>query len=77
MSNEIITIYTRPGCGPCEATKRELERQGITFREIALETISDEQRQAFLDAGFAQAPVVIAPSGDAWSGFRRDKIRNQ
>lgn len=77
MNSEIVTIYTRPDCGPCLATKRALAKAGIAFVEVPLEDASDEQREAFQAAGFMQAPVVLTPDGDAWAGFRPERIRQQ
>lgn len=74
MHSEVLTIYTRPGCGPCTATKRALEKAGIPFREIEVESVTPEQLDSFRAEGLTQAPVVIAPDGRAWSGFRPDEI---
>lgn len=30
-----VTIYTKPGCGPCAATKRAMESRGIAHEAIA------------------------------------------
>jgi glutaredoxin-like protein NrdH len=77
MHSEILTIYTRPNCGPCFATKRALAKAGIAFVEVPLEEVTDAQRAAFQAAGFVQAPVVLTPGGDAWAGFRPDRIEQQ
>ncbi|MGO2605926.1 MAG: glutaredoxin domain-containing protein [Brachybacterium tyrofermentans] len=77
MNSEIVTIYTRPDCGPCFATKQALAKAGIAFVEVPLEDVSEEQRAAFLASGFMQAPVVLTPGGDAWAGFRPDRIKQQ
>ena len=42
MTSEIVTIYTRPNCGPCLATKRALAKAGIAFVEVSLEDATDE-----------------------------------
>ena len=31
-----ITLYTKPACVQCNATKRALKKQGLTFNEIDL-----------------------------------------
>ena len=68
-----ITVYTKPNCPQCEATKRQLTRQGLDFNVIDL-----TQDPAALDtlraAGFMQAPVVMTDD-DSWAGYRPDKIR--
>lgn len=77
MNSEIVTIYTRPDCGPCTATKRALAKAGLAFVEVSLEDVTDDQRAAFQAAGFMEAPVVLTPGGDAWAGFRPDRIKQQ
>lgn len=68
-----ITVYSKPRCVQCDATKRALRKQGLDFAEVdmsqdlsALEMVKE--------MGFQQAPVVVA-GDDAWSGFRPDKIK--
>ena len=69
-----ITVYAKPYCPQCDATKRHLERQGIEYS--AIDITQDEQAlDQLLQAGFAQAPVVVTEQ-DAWSGYRPDKIRD-
>lgn len=71
-----ITMYTRPGCGPCVATKRHLEKVGLEHTTI--NTAQDSEARDYLIArGFRESPVVIATVGDqefAWSGYRADEI---
>ena len=33
-----VTIYTKNGCQQCKATKRRLDRRGIAYQEIDLDT---------------------------------------
>ncbi|MFP4098665.1 MAG: glutaredoxin-like protein NrdH [Alphaproteobacteria bacterium] len=67
-----ITLYTKPVCIQCVATKRELERRGMLFQEVDI----TQDHQAFdtvRGLGYMQVPVVMA-EGKHWSGFRPDKI---
>ena len=68
-----ITVFTKPHCPQCDATKRQLTKQGLDF-----ETVDIEQHPEILEqlraAGFMQAPVVIAPDA-SWTGYRPDLIR--
>lgn len=76
-----ITVYTKPNCPQCEATKRSLNRAGLAYNTIDITT--DEHALNLLQqAGFKQAPVVmINREGsdptllDYWSGYRPDKLR--
>ncbi|MDO5722119.1 MAG: glutaredoxin-like protein NrdH [Actinomycetaceae bacterium] len=68
-----ITVYSKPMCVQCDATKRALNKQGLDYA-----TIDISEDAAALDyvksLGYAQAPVVIA--GDQhWSGYRPDLIK--
>jgi len=68
-----LTVYTQPSCQPCKATKRWLDRRGITYQEVDV-TTSPDDAEAIRALGFKEAPVVIVSSGDPeldlmWSGF--------
>lgn len=67
-----VTVYSRPGCQPCNATVRALEKAGIDFVKLDVTEDSDaaEACQAF---GYLSVPVVVA-GDDHWSGFRPDRI---
>jgi glutaredoxin-like protein NrdH len=68
-----LTVYTQPSCQPCKATKRWLDRRGISYQEVDV-TTSPNDAEAIRALGFKEAPVVIVSSGDPeldlmWSGF--------
>jgi glutaredoxin-like protein NrdH len=69
-----VTVYTTPGCVQCDATKRALHSHGIVFAEIDLGANPDVLDQLKAD-GWQRAPIVQTGDGQAWSGFRPDKIR--
>ncbi|MBD3689804.1 glutaredoxin-like protein NrdH [Nanchangia anserum] len=68
-----ITLYSKPRCVQCDATKRAFAKQGIVFTEIDM-TVDAQALDYVKSLGFTQAPVVVA-DGDSWSGFRPDKIK--
>ena len=68
-----ITVYTKPSCVQCNATKRALAKAGMAYEEIDL-TVDADALEAVKALGYQQAPVVFA-DGDHWSGFRPDKIK--
>lgn len=70
----MITVYTKPNCVQCTATKRALSTAGVTYREVDL-TVDVDAVVRLKALGFAQAPVVVA-GPDSWSGFRPDRLRN-
>lgn len=69
-----ITVYTKPRCPQCEATKRQFNKLGIAYTAVDIASTPGvlETLQA---AGFRQAPVVVTSSGHAWAGYRPDLIR--
>ncbi|KTF04500.1 MULTISPECIES: glutaredoxin-like protein NrdH [Trueperella] len=68
-----ITVYTKPSCVQCTATKRALKKHGLEFEEVDL--LEDADALATVKAlGYQQAPVIFA-GGDHWSGYRPDKIK--
>lgn len=63
-----ITIYSKPNCYSCEATKRYLTDKGLKFEEI--DVFKDEKALAMLrDAGYSQMPVVSI-DGEFHTGFQ-------
>lgn len=82
-----ITLYSKPNCVQCMATKRFLDKAGLTYETIDVSTDAAALTR-ILDMGFMQAPVVetdepvIDSQGrgestvliSAWSGFRPDLL---
>src|SRR5699024_7671404 len=68
-----ITVYTKPDCVQCDATKRALNKSGIAYDLVDL-TEDRVALESIKALGYAQAPVVVT-SEDRWSGFRPDKLK--
>ena len=68
-----ITVYSKPQCVQCNATKRALDKQGLDYAEVDL-TQDAAAYEYVKSLGFVQAPVVVTDQ-DAWSGFRPDKVK--
>ena len=68
-----VTVFTKPYCPQCDATKRQLTKQGVIFETVNLEQ-NPETLAQLQQAGFQQAPVVITPDA-SWTGYRPDLIR--
>ncbi|MBN8883045.1 MAG: glutaredoxin-like protein NrdH [Salana multivorans] len=70
-----VTVYTKPDCVQCDATKRALHKYEIPFIEMNLSDNMDvlDRLKA---AGWMRAPIVETADGQMWSGFRPDKIRD-
>ncbi|NEG54905.1 glutaredoxin family protein [Bifidobacterium platyrrhinorum] len=68
-----VTVFTKPRCPQCDATKRQLNKLGIPFETVDL-TENPSTLEQLQQAGFQQAPVVITPD-NSWTGYRPDLIR--
>lgn len=68
-----ITVYSKPACVQCTATKKSLDRAGLDYEVVDI-SLDDEARDYVMALGYVQAPVVVA-DGDHWSGFRPDRIK--
>ena len=68
-----ITLYTKPACVQCNATKKALDRAGLDYDTVDI-SAHDEARDYVMALGYVQAPVVEA-NGEHWSGFRPDRIK--
>ena len=68
-----ITVYSKPMCVQCDATKRALNKQDLVYEEVDL--TEDPNALEFVKSlGYVQAPVVMA--GDQhWAGYRPDLIK--
>lgn len=67
-----ITVYTKPACVQCDATKRLLTKLELEFETIDI-TENPDAFEMLIAKGFQAAPVVNA--GDEWwAGFNPDKI---
>ena len=68
-----ITVYTKPACVQCNATKKALDRAGLEYDLVDI-SADDEARDYVMALGYVQATVVEA-NGEHWSGFRPDRIK--
>ncbi|ART20633.1 glutaredoxin-like protein NrdH [Corynebacterium striatum] len=68
-----ITLYTKPACVQCNATKKALDRAGLEYTSVDV-TLDEEARDYVMALGYVQAPVVEA-NGEHWSGFRPERIK--
>lgn len=68
-----ITVYTKPACMQCNATKKALDRAGLDYTLVDI-SLDEDARDYVLALGYLQAPVVEV-GGEHWSGFRPERIR--
>lgn len=68
----MITVYTKPSCVQCDATKRLMDKLGVEYSTIDI-TLDTDAFDMLMSKGFKSAPVVITDN-DSWSGFNPEKI---
>lgn len=68
-----ITVYTKPACVQCNATKKALDRAGLDYDLVDI-SLDDEARDYVMALGYVSAPVVMA-GAEHWSGFRPERIK--
>ena len=72
-----VTLYTRPSCVACKATKRWLKKNGVNYATVDV-SIDDEARDYVLSLGYTSAPVVAVEIDgeflEHFSGYREDRL---
>ena len=73
-----VTVYTKPGCQPCRATKRWLDNRSVEYQTVDV-TTSPADLEAIKALGYEGVPVVIVsgrtPELDLhWHGFIPDLL---
>lgn len=63
----MVVVYSKPGCGACVATKRALDKAGVSYETVDV-SVDSEARDMLVEYGFGAMPVV-APTGDVGSWF--------
>lgn len=65
------TVYTKPNCPQCTATKKHLTKLGIEVIELPIDEAVLLRASA---AGILSAPIVEAVGFAPWGGYRPDKL---
>lgn len=73
MNTDTITVYSKPKCPQCDATRRWLTKHGIAYHTVDL-TEDAEAREFVQSIGYSAAPVVVTSDGDHWAGFRPGRL---
>jgi glutaredoxin-like protein NrdH len=73
-----ITVYTKPDCQPCKATKRWLDKRGIQYdtKDVTQDPLDFAAVQ---ELGYSGVPVVVVNNGDNetelhWQGLHVDNL---
>lgn len=68
----MITVYSKPNCVQCKATKRALDSLGADYLDV--DVAADAQALAHIQAlGYRQVPVVETVDTH-WAGYRPDRL---
>ena len=74
-----VTVFEKPSCTQCYATKRWLDKEGVEYETKSI--LENEEAVAVLkEAGYASAPGVFlhGKSGillDCWGGYNPGKLK--
>lgn len=70
----MVTVYSKPKCPQCDATKRALDKKGVAYtpRDVTLDADAYSDVEAL---GYRALPVVVVNEENHWSGFRPDLIQ--
>ena len=77
MNETDITVYTKPACVQCNATKRHLDKAGVEYLTVDISQDADAFDYVTRDLGHRAAPVVVANIRGVkidWSGFNPDML---
>lgn len=79
MKTRIVTLYSKPNCQPCRATKRWLDKNGVFYTEKDV-TQDPMDAAAVRELGYTGVPVLLVSTGDPeteihWQGFHPDNLK--
>ena len=77
MSTPDITVYTKPACVQCNATKRHLDKAEVAYNLIDISQDVEAFDYVTQELGHKAAPVVVANVRGVqldWSGFNPDML---
>lgn len=60
----MLTIYSTTWCGYCTRLKRQLDREGVAYREVDIDQDPAAHRYVVrVNGGYATVPTVAFPDG--------------
>lgn len=74
-----ITVYTTSACPQCIATKRWLDKRGVSYLTVDLAVNAVMRDYVTDELGYTSAPVIVTTDDDGtitdhWSGFQPNKL---
>lgn len=73
-----VTLYTTKWCGYCVLLKRQMERVGISFSEVDIETDGTAAQYVMsVNGGNQTVPTVVFPDGSALTNPSLAQVRQR
>ncbi|WP_157000669.1 glutaredoxin family protein [Agromyces laixinhei] len=63
LNPALVTMYGAEWCSDCRRSKALLDRRGVEYDYVDLETVADGADRAKAISGRTQIPVVVFPDG--------------
>ena len=74
----VLTMYTTSWCGYCVRLKSQLQREGIPFAEVNIETDPDAADLVMnVNGGNRTVPTVVFPDGTALTNPSLAEVKDQ
>lgn len=70
----LVQVFSKPNCVQCNMTYKVLDASGTEYNVTDITEDTEAYDFVTKELGYFQAPVVVAPDGTHWSGFRPDLI---
>lgn len=64
-----VTIYTKPGCPYCAATKTDFQSRGVPFKEVNVQADQNALQEMLKINGGRRSVPTIVEDGKATVGF--------
>lgn len=69
----MVTLYSKPGCPQCMASKRDLDKLEIAHTYI--DVSKDFDAYTYLKSRDILSMPFVETDDEAWTGYRPDKIK--
>lgn len=70
---QAVTVYSKPDCSGCFATKRRLDKNRTTYTLVDMAE-DDAARNYVRELGHTSAPVVVLEDGTSWAGYNPARL---
>ena len=70
----MVTLYSKPNCPKCMATKRAFDKKGINYNYVDVTKSPDAYSYVVETLGYQAVPVVETDT-EHWAGYKEEKIK--